>query len=64
MSFTISLPNGTTKTLTKEEYLSMMKEYGAKRSRTVRTSRKYLRSLGIVLDRNGKAKEIIVSNEQ
>lgn len=44
----------TQTTVSFEEYLSLMKEYGASKSKTVRSSRMYLRSLGLVLDKEGR----------
>lgn len=35
------------------DYFSQMKAYGAQKARSVRTSRKYLRSLGLQIDHKG-----------
>lgn len=44
----------TESTISYKEMLLMMKKYGAEKAKTVRSSRKYLRSLGLVLNRNGE----------
>lgn len=40
--------------LPQEELMQMMKEYGAKNSRTVRSSRAYLRRIGLNISRTGE----------
>ena len=37
-----------------EEYFDLMKKYGQEKAKSVRSARKYLRSLGLVLNRNGE----------
>ena len=46
--------DSTETTISFEEYISKMKEYGASKAKTVRTSRRYLRSLGMEIDNNGR----------
>lgn len=43
----------TETTVSFSEYISLMKEYGASKAKSVRTSRKYLRSLGLEIDNTG-----------
>lgn len=40
-------------TISINEYLSEMKQYGLKKAKTTRSSRKYLRSLGLNIDKKG-----------
>lgn len=52
---TIVFEGETSKTtITIEDYIREMKSYGQEKSRTTRTARKYLRSLGLELDTNGE----------
>lgn len=58
----ITWEGGSTDTaISIEEYISMMKEYGASKAKSVRTSRRYLRSLGMEIDRRGR---VIVEKTQ
>lgn len=41
-------------TITIDDYIQEMKEYGKQKSRSVRTARRYLRSLGLELNRDGE----------
>ena len=47
-------------TISFKDYISLMKEYGSAKARTVRTSRKYLRGLGLNIDKKGN---FIVENK-
>ncbi len=44
-----------------EEYMEAIKEYGEKTSKTVRSSRRFLRSVGLNIDNRGN---IISSNKK
>ena len=37
-----------------KEYMTLMKAYGRDKAKSVRSARKYLRSLGLVLNREGE----------
>lgn len=41
-------------TITIDDYIVEMKKYGQQKSRTTRSARSYLRSLGLELSRDGK----------
>lgn len=41
-------------TVSIEEYISQMREYGVKKAQTVRSARHYLRSLGLQIDKMGR----------
>ena len=41
-------------TISIEEYFDLMKKYGQEKAKSVRSARKYLRSSGLVLNRNGE----------
>lgn len=45
--------NSSDSTISFKDYVSLMKQYGSAKARTVRTSRKYLRSLGLNIDKKG-----------
>lgn len=44
----------TTTTISIEDYIALMKEYGKEKAKSVRSARRYLRSLGLILNRNGE----------
>jgi len=41
-------------TISIEDYFDLMKKYGQEKAKSVRSARKYLRSLGLVLNRDGE----------
>lgn len=45
--------NNEDETISIDEYLSEMKKYGNEKSKTRRSARKYLRTLGLILNKNG-----------
>lgn len=44
----------TATTISIDDYLSLMKEFGKEKAKSVRSARRYLRSLGLILNRNGE----------
>ena len=45
--------NSSATSISFKEYIQKMKQFGEEKAKTTRTSRRYLRSLGLELDRNG-----------
>lgn len=43
----------TEETVSIEKYILEMRKYGAKKAKTVRSARHYLRSIGLEIDRKG-----------
>lgn len=46
--------NSTKTTISLEDYISKMKAYGALKAKNVRTSRNYLRSIGLNINTKGE----------